>query len=60
MNSHTFIGINANGKASLCHTKGNLNTHLILRGGKDRPNYYDFDVKNAEKNMESKNLKLGL
>ena len=57
MNSHTFMGINANGKASLCHTKGNLNTHLILRGGKDRPNYYDFDVKNAEKNMESKNLK---
>lgn len=57
MNSHTFMGINTNGKASLCHTKGNINTHLIMRGGKDRPNYYEFDVKNAEKTMDEQNIK---
>lgn len=30
---HTFLGIDDNGAASIVHTSGNPNTHIILRGG---------------------------
>jgi len=41
--SHTFLGVNNKGMASIVTTKGNKNTHVILRGGK-HPNYYDETV----------------
>lgn len=41
--SHTFLGINEDGIASIVETKGNLYSHLILRGGSGKPNY-DFDT----------------
>lgn len=39
--SHNFIGCNENGKISSFSTKGNPNTHIILRGGSNGPNYYN-------------------
>lgn len=36
--AHTFIGIDNSGCTALLHTKGNLSSHIILRGGK-QPNY---------------------
>jgi 3-deoxy-7-phosphoheptulonate synthase len=38
-NSHTFLGIDEKGKASIVETSGNKYSHLILRGGSDKPNY---------------------
>ncbi len=36
---HTFIGVNPEGKASLIHSKGNNDAHIVLRGGAISPNY---------------------
>jgi len=37
---HVFFGINDKGENCMIHTKGNKNTHLILRGSTDGPNYH--------------------
>jgi 3-deoxy-7-phosphoheptulonate synthase len=42
-NPHTFLGIDESGIASIVETKGNNYSHLILRGGNDKPNY-DIDI----------------
>jgi 3-deoxy-7-phosphoheptulonate synthase len=36
---HHFLGINADGLASIVKTTGNPDCHLVMRGGKDGPNY---------------------
>ena len=36
---HVFLGIDDNGLASIVKTNGNMSGHLVLRGGKDGPNY---------------------
>ena len=42
--SHTFLGINSNGNASIVKTKGNPDCHIILRGGEKGPNYFKHQV----------------
>ena len=37
--SHSFLGCQKNGTIAIVNTKGNKNTHIILRGGKT-PNYF--------------------
>lgn len=36
---HHFLGINQEGQASIVKTTGNPDCHLVMRGGKDGPNY---------------------
>jgi 3-deoxy-7-phosphoheptulonate synthase len=36
---HCFMGITDDGNPAICKTKGNKNCHVILRGGKDGPNF---------------------
>jgi len=36
---HSFIGINEDGDASIVNTKGNKDSHIILRGGKTGANF---------------------
>ena len=43
-NKHCFMGIDDDGRASIIKTKGNFNTHIILRGGK-QPNYHSNNIK---------------
>ena len=43
---HSFLGINAEGHASVVKTAGNPSRHIVLRGG-HRPNYYREDVERA-------------
>jgi len=43
--SHTYIGIDQDGKARVIKTDGNHYAHLILRGGKSGPNYDETTVK---------------
>lgn len=45
--SHVFLGIDPYGYASVVKTTGNPWGHLILRGGRDRPNYHEEDVEAA-------------
>jgi 3-deoxy-7-phosphoheptulonate synthase len=37
--SHSFLGINADGLTSVIKTRGNPDRHLVLRGGRGRPNH---------------------
>jgi 3-deoxy-7-phosphoheptulonate synthase len=36
---HTFLGVRSDGTAAVVKTAGNPDTHIVLRGGRDRPNY---------------------
>ncbi|HET9104716.1 MAG TPA: 3-deoxy-7-phosphoheptulonate synthase [Solirubrobacteraceae bacterium] len=36
---HGFAGIDVDGHPAILHTTGNQDCHIILRGGKDEPNY---------------------
>jgi len=47
---HCFYGINGDGNASIVKTKGNKDTHVILRGSKYGTNY-DIDSIDSMKNV---------
>jgi 3-deoxy-7-phosphoheptulonate synthase len=36
---HAFAGIDVNGRPAILYTEGNRECHIILRGGKDAPNF---------------------
>jgi 3-deoxy-7-phosphoheptulonate synthase len=36
---HAFAGVDESGTPAIHHTKGNVDCHIILRGGSDAPNY---------------------
>ena len=48
---HVFLGIDDRGFPSIIHTKGNNNSCVILRGGKDGPNYYSNNVKTVQQQL---------
>jgi 3-deoxy-7-phosphoheptulonate synthase len=54
--AHTFLGINERGETSIVETSGNLDTHLILRGGSHGTNYDRQEVFKAAKMLRSKGL----
>lgn len=58
--SHSFIGIDQTGQTSIVTTEGNKDAHIILRGGKNGPNYYDECVEEAEEEMKANKLEPAL
>lgn len=44
-NPHHFLGIDGKGVTSVVETKGNPDCHIILRGGKNKPNYDPETIK---------------
>ncbi len=44
---HAFAGIDVNGTPAILHTRGNLECHVILRGGHGAPNYGAATVQTA-------------
>jgi 3-deoxy-7-phosphoheptulonate synthase len=48
---HHFLGINHHGLASIVTTTGNPDGHLVLRGGKDGPNFSEEHVTKAAEEM---------
>ena len=44
---HSFLSVTKQGVTAIVHTTGNKDAHIILRGGKDGPNYYPSNVKAA-------------
>lgn len=48
---HNFISVNPEGRVAIIRTKGNANTHIILRGG-IKPNYDAQSVKECEEKMK--------
>lgn len=53
---HHFLGINQSGHASIVSTTGNADGHLVLRGGKQGPNYEQSHVEAAAKALAEQNL----
>lgn len=53
---HHFLGIDLQGRTSIVSTKGNPNCHLILRGGKNNPNYDEISVAQAQKGLKESGL----
>jgi 3-deoxy-7-phosphoheptulonate synthase len=44
---HAFAGIDEDGRSAIVHTRGNRDCHVILRGGRQAPNYNAADVEGA-------------
>jgi len=44
---HFFLGITKQGMIAVINTEGNEDTHIILRGGADKPNYGEKFVREA-------------
>jgi len=53
---HCFMGITDNGQSAICKTKGNLGSHIILRGGASGPNYSNYHIKDTETILRERNL----
>ncbi|MBA2504838.1 MAG: 3-deoxy-7-phosphoheptulonate synthase [Thermoleophilaceae bacterium] len=45
--THAFAGVDSYGTPAILHTTGNDDCHVILRGGRGRPNYGAADVEDA-------------
>jgi len=54
--SHSFIGIDQEGNTCVLSTKGNSSCHIILRGGKAGPNYYEENIEEAENLLNQEGL----
>jgi len=54
--AHRFLGINDDGMTCIIVTKGNPWGHLILRGGRDAPNYSPDRIAEAMSRMEEAGL----
>jgi 3-deoxy-7-phosphoheptulonate synthase len=48
---HTFLGINMENNSCIVKTNGNPDTHIILRGGRDGPNYESSHIKTLEDDL---------
>jgi 3-deoxy-7-phosphoheptulonate synthase len=44
---HAFAGIDVSGTPAILYTRGNRDCHIILRGGRDGPNYRSEPVAHA-------------
>jgi 3-deoxy-7-phosphoheptulonate synthase len=52
----TFLGINLAGAASAIVTRGNVNCHIVLRGGSAGPNYRPEHIRQAERLLKNAGL----
>lgn len=54
--SHSYIGLNEDGQASIINSKGNPEGHLVLRGGSSGPNYSKESIQNTLKLLREHDL----
>ena len=53
---HRFLGIDAQGRCAVTHTKGNTYGHVVLRGGGGNPNYEQTYIHEYEQLLEKNGL----
>jgi len=53
---HSFLGIDQEGHSSIVKTRGNPDTHLVLRGGGGKTNYHAGDVSAAAEKLHAAGL----
>ena len=58
--SHSFIGIDQQGRTCILRTTGNPDGHMILRGGRSGPNYHEEYVEEAESLFRRDDLEAAL
>ena len=51
LSSHRFLGMDANGKVAVVHTRGNRHAHVVLRGGSQGPNYDSVHIALTEREL---------
>jgi 3-deoxy-7-phosphoheptulonate synthase len=56
MHPHSFLGIDQDGITSIIRTTGNPVGHLVLRGGRQRPNYDAKSIHEAEVHLTQAGL----
>ncbi len=49
---HHFLDIDDHGRVGVTHTRGNDETHIILRGSQDKTNYDKVNVKEVQSKIE--------
>ncbi len=54
--SHHFMSVTEQGQAAIVETRGNRDTHVILRGGRTGTNYHDASVNSVVSMLEKANL----
>ncbi|MES2307545.1 MAG: 3-deoxy-7-phosphoheptulonate synthase [Verrucomicrobiota bacterium] len=54
---HSFVGIDEKGVTSIVKTKGNLSTHVVLRGGRARTNYDAESIADAVTRLKAAGLR---
>ncbi|MCX6498867.1 MAG: 3-deoxy-7-phosphoheptulonate synthase [Arthrobacter sp.] len=54
--AQSFLGIDGDGRAALVSTAGNPDTHIILRGGSQGPNFAADDVEAASAQLAAQQL----
>ena len=55
-----FLGVDSEGKASVVVTKGNPDTHIVLRGGSQGPNFDSDSIADAMQRLERSKLRTQL
>ena len=60
LRSHHFLSVTKEGQSAIFTTTGNVDSHLILRGGNNRPNYDQVSVGKAVEALEKANLPVKL
>ncbi|MFW6059375.1 MAG: 3-deoxy-7-phosphoheptulonate synthase [Phycisphaeraceae bacterium] len=50
---HHFLGIDDDGNTCVVETRGNTVGHVILRGGRGKPNYHPENIKQAAQSLQS-------
>jgi 3-deoxy-7-phosphoheptulonate synthase len=58
--SHSFLGINREGRISIVKTTGNPDVHMVLRGGNDKPNYESADIAQVMEKLAKSNIKTSI
>jgi len=53
---HSFLGIDQEGITSIIRTTGNQAGHIVLRGGRSRPNYDGESIREAEAKLTQAGL----
>ncbi len=53
---HSFLGINEDGMTSIVRTNGNVDAHVVLRGGRAMTNYDAASIQAAEEKLMAEKL----
>lgn len=57
---HSFIGLNREGRISIVRTTGNEDTHIVLRGGNEQPNFHSADIDQTRSLLEKAGIKTSI